>query len=268
MIQQAQTGISRRRWLAAGLLLLPLLMRPGVAAEATPSSLPTLVMVSTEDTARSQGNWLKLIYTEALRRLGYQLEYRTYPAKRASALADQGVVDGELHRVAMYGPAHPNLVRVPTSHYSGTFAAYGMAPLKLADGWSALSADGLRVECRAGITHCELMVSQVVPATRLSSAYTVTLGLRKLQRHRTDVFVDVDRVIDMALAEPEFQNSGIHKLATMDVVEAFSYLHKRHSDLVPKLAQILADMKREGLIDRYRQQPAAPARTVSGNLAP
>lgn len=264
---QVQTASIRRSWLAC-LLAWPLLMGPAAAQAVAPPPLPKLVLVSTEDTARSQGNWLKLIYTEALRRVGYQLDYRVYPAKRGSVMADQGLVDGELHRVAQYAKAHPNLVQVPTSHYSGTFAAYGLAPLKLADGWNALAASGIRVECRAGVTLCELMVAQVVPPSHLSTSYTVTLGLRKLQRRRTDVLVDVERVIDAVLQEPEFQQSGIHKLATMEVVEAFAYLHKRHSELVPRLAQALANMKREGLIDRYRQQPAAPAQKPAGPLAP
>jgi polar amino acid transport system substrate-binding protein len=256
------TGSHRYRWVVglrlAGLLGVALLSHAVAAADAVAPTapLPTLVLVSTEDIARSQGNWLRRIYGEALRRVGYQLEYRNYPPRRASALLDSGAVDGTLHRSTIYGDSHPNLIRVPVSHYTSTFSAYGLAPLTLADGWQALAASGLRVECRAGVTPCETMTAKLVPAKRLSNAFSITLGLRKLQYRRTDVFVDVEHMIEVELAAPEFQHSGIHKVATMEVVDAYCYLQKRHGELVPKLARALADMKREGLIDRYRQQPS------------
>ncbi|MFA9216732.1 MAG: hypothetical protein ACEQSK_06465 [Sphingomonadaceae bacterium] len=238
-----------------------------VAALDGAAALPTMVLISTDDTDRSQGNWLRLIYGEALRRMGYQLEYRSYPAKRASVLAESGVVDGEVHRATDYSRFHPDLVQVATSHYSVTFAAYGLAPLTLADGWAGLAQSGVRVEYRAGIAHCETVLPPLISAARLSTVNSVTLGLRKLLRHRTDVFIDVDRVVDTVLAEPEFQGSGIVRLANMDVTGAYAFLHQRNAALAPKLAQVLADMRREGVIERYLQQPAAPAVTPAPERA-
>lgn len=228
-------------------------------AEKHPAPLPIMVLISTADIAHSQGNWLRLIYGEALRRIGYQLDYRSYPARRATALLDSAAVDGTLHRSASYGTTHSSLIRLPVSHYTSTFSAYGLAPVRLSDGWHALAASGLRVECRAGVTPCETMTVQLMPAERLSSAFSIAQGLRKLRYHRTDVFVDVEQMVDTELDAPEFKHSGIHKLATMEVVDAYCYLQQRHSALIPKLAQALSDMKREGLIERYRQQsPALP----------
>src|SRR5665647_2062131 len=40
----------------------------------------------------SHGAWLRLIYTEACRRLGYDFELRPYPTRRAAAMSDSGTV--------------------------------------------------------------------------------------------------------------------------------------------------------------------------------
>jgi len=241
-----------RRQCLRGLVSLALLVA-GKFANAVPQT-PILVFAGTEDIDHSQGVWLEMIYREAVRRIGFQLEYRVYPAKRASALADSGAVDGEIHRVMSYGTDHPNLILVPAPHFFTSFAAYGLAPMKLSDGWHSLGADRLRVEYRAGVVYCEQKLPSVVPAIRLSAAYRINLCLRKLLHHRTDIYVDDERSVDLELQDDEFKGSMIRRLAIMEVVGTFSYLNKRHSNLVPRLAEVLNDMRREGTIEKYRKQ--------------
>lgn len=228
----------------------------GRAAAQTPptAQLPPLTFAATETLDSSQGIWLRKIYGEALRRIGYRLVYQVYPTRRASAMVDNGVVDGEIHRAQGYGEVHPNLVRVPVSHFASTFAAYGRAPLSLPNGWQSLAASRLRVEYRAGVVYCEQMLPQVVPAQRLSTVYAINLGLRKLQHGRTDVYVDEDRFVDLMLQRAEFKAANIVKLATLETVEAYTYLNRRHARLAPQLGEALSAMKREGLIERYRRQ--------------
>ncbi len=236
------------------LILLPIALSSVYASAAPAPALPVLLLAGVDNLDLNFRTWLSLIYSEALRRVGYQMEYRVYPAKRASALADSGAVDGEIQRVKSYGAHHPNLLRVPIPHFSGAFSAYALEPLKLSGGWSSLADSGLRVEYLAGVTYCEQMLPPVVPAALLSTAYEIKLGLRKLERHRSDVFIDLEFSVEAALQSDEFKNAGIHKIATMEVVDGYAYLNKRHADLVPRLAHALSEMKREGLIERYRKQ--------------
>ena len=58
----------------------------------------TIILVGSKSTKNSfYGKWLTLIYTDAFKQLGYTLKYKSYPAKRASLLSDNGKVDGENH---------------------------------------------------------------------------------------------------------------------------------------------------------------------------
>lgn len=251
-------------WLAAFVIMTTILClpAPGAMAEphghAAPVTKPakgrTIVLSGSADSWRIFGPWLTLIYTEAFGRLGYGLEYRPYPAKRASLLSDQGEVDGEIHRVGPYGSLHPELVQVATSHFSITFCAYGTKPLALGEGWNGLKDTPLRVEYRSGVTRPSMLLATLVPADRLSTANNVLLGLRKLARGRTDVFIDIDTVVEATLAQPEFQGTSIRKLAQLETIPTYAFLHRRHSALAVQLGPVLADMKREGLIEKFRQQ--------------
>ncbi|GAB2848401.1 hypothetical protein GCM10027277_15690 [Pseudoduganella ginsengisoli] len=225
------------------------------AAGGTPADTrPVLVLGGSQETYNAVGPWLTLIYTDALGRLGYRLDYRPYPAKRSSVMSDTGGADGEMHRAAGYALQHPEMVQVPVSHFSFNFVAYATRPLELRGGWQAFKDTPLRVEYRSGVYRAEQHLRQLVPAGRLSTANNSLLGLRKLQVGRSDVYIDVDVLIEPLLAQEEFRRSGIRKVALIETTDMYVHLNKRHAGLAVKLGQVLADMKKEGLIEKYRVQ--------------
>lgn len=199
------------------------------------------------------GAWLKLIYREALRRLGYEFELRSYPALRASMMSDAGRVDGEINRAARYERRHKGMVRVDPAHFSISFAAYARPPVHLRAGWEGLRNRGYRVEYRSGVAISELQLPAVVPAADLSSASRTLPGLRKLAQHRTDVFVDLESVVEPLLRRPEFAHAGIRRVAVMESVEMHAFLHPRHRALAAQLGRMLVQLKREGYIEKCRR---------------
>lgn len=223
-----------------------------VHASADPR--PVLVLTGAIEIYHTYGPWLALIYTEALGRLGYRLDYRPYPAKRSSLVSDSGEADGEINRVAEYSQLHPELVKVPVPHFSIRFSAYAARPLALANGWQALKPTDYRVEYRSGVALPSAQLPLVVPPDRLTVANSTLLGMRKLQVGRCDIYVDVDSVADAVLASEEFRHTTIRKVALMDSADVHAHLNRRHADLAVKLGQMLADMKKEGLIEKYRLQ--------------
>ncbi len=251
--------MGRMRIGAAACIALGLACGPaGVSAQAPADPRPVLVLAGAVEIHHTYGPWLTLIYTEALGRLGYRLDYRSYPARRSSLVSDSGEADGEINRVADYSLTHPELVRVPVPHFAIRFSAYAARPLALGNGWQALKQTDLRVEYRTGVALPSIHLPQVVPPERLTVANSALLGMRKLQVGRSDVFVEVETVADAVLAGDEFRNTTIRKVALMDSADVHAHLHKRHADLAVKLGQVLADMKKEGLIEKYRLQAGMP----------
>lgn len=248
----------RRIGVAACVTTALLYGMPYASAQAPADPRPVLVLTGAVDTYTTFGPWLTLIYADALGRLGYRLEYRPYPSKRSSLVSDSGQSDGEIHRVAEYSRLHPELVKVPVPHFTINFVAYAARPLALGNGWQALKETDYRVEYRSGVARPSTQLPLVVPAERLAVANSSLLGLRKLQVGRSDIFVEVEQVAEPVLAMEEFRNTTIRKIALMETADVHAHLNKRHADLAVKLGQVLADMKKEGLIEKYRVQAGIP----------
>ncbi len=232
----------------------------GAQVPDLPPALPKLVMVVSAGTAKSpNGVALRMIYGEVGRRIGYQIELMPLPTSRATAMSNQGEVDGELNRVADYGNAHPNMLRVTPAHFSVNFIAFGRESVEVGNGWPALAANGLRVDYVRGCKKCETELPKFVPPERLGGVNNLLLALRKLQADRSDVVVDIENEIEAVIALPEFAGSKMKKRGVMESVEMHAYLHKKNAALVPKLAAALAAMKREGLLDKYKALAASPS---------
>ena len=252
------------RVLVLGLLLAT--AAPSIAAPLA-SARRTIVLVSSVEARDTEdGRWLALIFREALRRIGYDFELAGYPILRAAKMADSGAVDGEINRAADYADGHPSLVRVDESLSSHAFAAYAGRPLTLGEGWAGLVGRGYRVECRAGVLRCETQTRQLLPAGQVSSVYSAQLALRKLQVGRTDLYIDVEEVVDGMLATGEFAGSPVRKVGVVEMFKGYAFLHQKNRALAAPLAAALAAMKREGLFEKYHQQ--VQARAAAGAASP
>ncbi|NRR34401.1 hypothetical protein HSX11_29945 [Oxalobacteraceae bacterium] len=239
--------------ITAPLLAVLITCHYGTAAAAEPQKKIVLV-ASTEVQKSLQGIWLNLIYDEAFRRLGYGFELQGVPAKRASALADHGQVDGEISRRANYSQTHPNMVLVGVSPISAQLTAFAMQPLTIQDGWDSLPRTGLRIEYRAGVATSEEELSRRIDSAYLSSVSTTVQGLRKLAIGRTDIYIDSEETVEQATLKPEFQATKIHKVALMTSIPVHAFLHKKNATLAAPLAATLTAMKREGRIEAFRRQ--------------
>jgi polar amino acid transport system substrate-binding protein len=238
------------------LLLSALLALPELMAAEAQDPPRTVLLAIPENTAQSfQGPWLRAIYREAFRRLGVNAVFATYPAKRASAMADTGRVDGELNRVELYGAAHPDLIRVEESHYSAHVSVYTAdKDIHLADSWDALKGTNFRIEYGLGSAIVESRLPLYVAPQRLSTMSDVVLSLHKLELGRMDLLINGDLGTDPFLTLPEFRNSPIRKIANLEEGKVYAYLNKKHRALAVALAKTLAQMKREGLIDKFKTQ--------------
>ena len=96
--------------------------KPCVAAE-------TIILVSSQDTKDSlYGKWLGLIYAEAFHRLGYGFQYQGHSGGRAPVMAENGEVDGEIHRPEDYWKTAKNLLRVEEPSFALSYLAYAAKP--------------------------------------------------------------------------------------------------------------------------------------------
>jgi polar amino acid transport system substrate-binding protein len=217
-----------------------------------------IVLVGSDNTKASfTGRWLNLIYTEAFRRLGYELQYKGYPNERANLMAETGRVDGEIQRAASYEKIAKNLIKVEEPSFLVRVAAYAVTPGIVLDGWESLRNTNYRVEYRRGSKVPQMALPAVVTPEQLSTISTVELGLKKLILRRTDIFIEQELIVEETLRKfnkGDFDPSSVYQAGIMWTGESHLYLHKKHAALLPKIAEVLKAMKQEGVVERYKEK--------------
>ncbi len=191
------------------------------------------------------------IYTEALRRLGYTFKFKIVPPVRASVEANQGITDGEPGRLFEHSDRYTNLIRIPESLVTVTFAAYATRADIKVDGWESIRKAGYQVDVMRGLSFIKesgLDPKNISDLNDRSQAYP------RLLSGRADVYVDVAFDFYPLMRSPQYKNATIHEVCVLSRREAYGFLHKKHKDLVPRLAEVLRDMKKEGRIEQLERE--------------
>ncbi len=198
------------------------------------------------------GKWFNLIYTEAFQRMGLEFEYRQYPGKRCSVLADAGRVDGEIARIYTYAETHPDLIRVEESPVTVKFLALATDTSITLDRWESLRGADYHIVGIRGVKKLQEKLPGLIKEEQLTLVGEWAQGLKMLISGRADIFIDVNFGAPTLLNTDAFKDSGIQVVGLMEENPTYAYLHKKHEALAPKLATVLKEMKEEGLIERYR----------------
>ena len=196
--------------------------------------------------------WFKLVYTEAFRRLGMEFEFKNYPMKRGPRLVNQGILDGDPGRMPEFSAQYPNLLRVDEPIFTGRQIAYTTdKKIKLNNKWESLRNTNFRVNYRRGVKLCEMNLPKVVRPDKLEAVNNDIHGLRKLMAKRIDIYVGIESIVDTILKTKEFSALSFYKAGVMDESNVYTFLHKKHEKLIPKLAAVFKAMKEEGLMEQY-----------------
>lgn len=246
---------------AAWLVAAPGLMAVGVPEAAfaqaapAPAVVKPIVLAADGEPTTYGSRWVRLIYDEAFKRLGIPFQLEHFTLARRAALVQEDRIDGETSRILTYGDTRPHLVRVEESLIDLGFSLYTANPALRLERLEDLRSAPYLVEYRRGILICENTLRKVVPAERLSDVPVQQQGLKKLIAGRTDLYCDIDVYVLQELQSSEFEGASVRKVISIGAaVPTYPYLHKKHAALAPRLAEVLKQMKAEGLIEAYRRQ--------------
>jgi polar amino acid transport system substrate-binding protein len=215
---------------------------------------PTFV-IGTEQTNTYFALVFRKVFTEAFRRLAIPVEIVDYPLPRLAWMLEQGQIDAEASRGASYGQAHPRLVRVDESLMDARWVLYTARPELKISGLDDLVRLHLEGSWRRGVLVCEQTLKPLLQADRVTDVSEADQGLNLLVAGRTDFYCDVDVNMDEKLRLPRYRGARqVRELWVLGNSPLYTYLHPRHAALAPRLAEVLRQMKAEGLVDRYRQE--------------
>ncbi|MHB8624423.1 MAG: substrate-binding periplasmic protein [Sulfuricaulis sp.] len=195
--------------------------------------------------------FLDVIATETFRRVGLKLRLVKLPAERALLLANDRLEDGELTRIAGLEKRYPNLVRVPEKLIDWDFVAFSK-DTSIPGNFEAISHYSVGF-----IKGWKIYEQNMAGAERVTTVDDPEQLLRLLNLDRIDVALYV-RWMGLALIQKQ-QLQGIHMLTPPLAKRAmYIYLNKRYATLVPKLADALRELKREGFYQRVYREKLQP----------
>jgi len=204
----------------------------------------------------SQTGFGDRVMAEAFRRIGYRVETVRLPAERALINANRGLDDGDMARVAGLQKKYPNLIQVPESFLIVDMVLYSKKhPSFTVTGWDSVASHSLAII--SGWKIMEKNFSRLGDQVEIIKTDNAEQSFALLQSDRVDFiaysnwsglgYMKQHNITDVALLEPPLARP-----------EFYVYLNKKHEKLVPRLAEAIRQMKKDGSLQALYDQLLKP----------
>lgn len=235
------------------------LLFSGVCFPATAQTRETFTFgTNTEDNVFT-GQFERLVYQEAFRRLGVPLKIMVAPLKRLELSVERGEIDGEMVRGPAYGTQHPALVKLGVPLMQVVFAVYAMKPIPGLYSLNDLQSRPIRAVYSRGVLLCESKLSPFVPESRLSEVADLNQGLDMLAVDHADVYCEVSSaILNERYGSRRRDVERLQKLFDISSqVDLSGYVLAKHAALATRLTATLQQMEKEGLLEKYKRETLA-----------
>lgn len=184
------------------------------------------------------------IMHEACRRLGLDLRIVRLPSERALKSANDGVEDGNFVRVSGISLKYPNLLMVPEPMSEFPFTVFTRDP-----DFKSASWDDLRSRNVASVIGWKLVDKHLAGSAGYTQVRDEEALFALLAKGRVEAVVSGLFTGQEVVRRNGYQ--GVRPvLPSLANPPMYVYLHRRNAELVPRLAEVLRQMRREGVLQR------------------
>lgn len=169
------------------------------------------------------------------------------PSGRSIINANQGIDDGVIARTKGINKKHQNLIRVPEPVLNFKFVAYSLSSKIEVDNWSSLKPYSIGI-----IRGWRIYEKNVVNTKNLTSVTDAEQLFKLLLNNRSDLILFEQY---RGSWWNKHLNAKAHLIGSpLAEKEMFIYMHKKHAALVPKIAKILSELKKDGRYQRIKNE--------------
>jgi polar amino acid transport system substrate-binding protein len=230
--------------------LFPLLVLAFISFSYELSATEKLVFnsgASSPYTSKDGSGFHERIVREIFHRLNIEAETIYLPAERSLINANKGIEDGVIGRIKGIEKKYPNLVRVPEKIVDYEFVAYANKTDISVEGWESFKPYEV-----AYIKGWEILEANIPNAKRIYKVKGPRQLFGLLRNNRVEVVV-YERWAALWWNR-ELKTGAKCIEPPIAKREMFIYLHKNHTNLIPKVARTLYDMKKDGAYQRIFDQ--------------
>jgi len=199
-----------------------------------------------------QTGFLDAVAQEAFIRIGYTLKTVKLPAERGLRNTNAGIEDGEMSRIAGLEKIYTNLIKVPEKIMDWEFVVFSNKPIELVNGWSSLGNKSLTY-----INGWKILENNIPASANVTRARTAEQMFSLLEKNRVD-YIIYEHWGGLLLSKTHNLNSLKLRRPPLATREMFIYLHKKHENLVSKLAESLRQMKLDGKYQQIKNEILKP----------
>lgn len=174
-------------------------------------------------------------YSRQFEQLGYNYHQVSMPREREAHELSQGNIDGTCGRTEIHALNQPNAVRVKFAIVSSKIRVWSLSAVE-----DIRELDDLIPQRRIAYVRGTTVLEQRLAGYRghLIPTTTMVIGMKMLAAGRVDYLVGIDNVYQSIIADTVFQ-APIYAVGTLGTIEAYPYLHRRHSELAERLEGLL-----------------------------
>lgn len=232
-------------FICVSLLIAPLLQAQETMVINTGFSAPM--------TNKEQTGFGDQVLGEAFRRMGYKLETVILPPERALINANLGIDDGDLLRIDGLEKIYPNLIKVPEKIMDMDVMLFTKnKPNFKVKGWNSVANHIVTI-----VTGWKVFEKNLGKNVDVIKTDNIGLMFTLLRKDRADFagyerwagldYLKKNNIRDIVFLEPPLTKTAL-----------YTYLHKKHKHLIPKLAATIKAMKKDGTIKKLHNKLLAP----------
>lgn len=189
----------------------------------------------------------KEVLTEAYRRIGIEISFKTLPPLRALKLSNTGKLDGEMHRVTDIEKTHPNLIKIPVPINKIEVIAF-----TIKEDITIQNTNDLK-PYTIGIRHGIKFSKDITHGLKVHEVNKTDQLFRMLGLWRIDVALSTRTAGLKVIKKLDLKKVNIpaKPLVTLDL---YHYLHSKHQHIIPLITDSLTTMESEGWIQHKYEQ--------------
>ncbi len=174
----------------------------------------------------------------AYKEIGYELHIIDFNHQSSLAAANEGILDGQLGRIADVTQGYPNLLKVD-------FPLFNFNLLLLKNCQTCRYSDLKSLAIQSSYPAAQSFLDKHPFHGDVITVRNITAQLNLLTQKRVEGTLLLDFLL--STKHPNFDQSPFHKEILMPM-QSFHFVHKRHAALIPKLTAALKKLDEQGTV--------------------
>jgi polar amino acid transport system substrate-binding protein len=219
-----------------------------IASPQSPAAQETLRIAAISNAALVKKG--VAVLQEVYRHAGLHAVFEYMPAARSIKTANSGRMDGEALRSKDAAAKYPNLVRVAVPVAKGELVAWALHDI------GPINESFDITKFRVALMNGDVLAQRIAGEARVYNVRSYNQAAGMLLKNRIDFVLAWRRSFTTIVsASPKF--SQIRPVSKdLFVTEGYHYLHKKHTNLVPRLERSLRELWANGRMDEmWRDTP-------------